>query len=373
MIEKPFHIKMLLTELQSRKDSNPRYSLRAFAKFLGIGPSNLSRILTNTQDLSLTMSMNLIKKLKLTRSDCLLFIASIAEEKKIRAIHILSKALGEAHADEYFKGHEWMQSNSPDLLFILNMEGKCILANDSVSRFFNQSASSVIGKSLQEMGIPSDVAKKIKATSHEIKRKPRMVKIEDCYTAKSELHCFEITSVPIFNTKNEVRAVACHWKDITEKSRVDKLLNMAMRTIDQIQKSKDLNQLLKNFSKAFTSSFTDAVILQLNEAMIKEGDKNLIAEFQELYPGIIHTSDRSVEVRQHLNEAGMIFMNKKNLSIGSYLKVPLELFKKVSGNMIYIRYSHHSSFSEKEVELASTLTRCFTDGFERQILFEKCS
>src|SRR6478735_2984141 len=89
MSEKPFYIKLLLNEIEHRKEKNPRYSLRAFARYLGMGPSTLSRILLNRQELSHTACKNILKKLKLNRDDCVLFISSIAEERKRRAYKVL--------------------------------------------------------------------------------------------------------------------------------------------------------------------------------------------------------------------------------------------------------------------------------------------
>ncbi len=94
-MKKPFHVKLLLREIEKRKEKNARYSLRGFAKFLGIAPSTLSRILTSGQELSVGATKKIMKKLQLTEHEKFLFIASVAEEKKARTLQSLGKFPGE--------------------------------------------------------------------------------------------------------------------------------------------------------------------------------------------------------------------------------------------------------------------------------------
>src|SRR6476620_5405421 len=63
---RPFYVNLLCEKLTQRKQRNPRYSLRAFAYFLGLDPSALSRILAGKQDLSLRAAKNIIQTLQLT-------------------------------------------------------------------------------------------------------------------------------------------------------------------------------------------------------------------------------------------------------------------------------------------------------------------
>lgn len=52
--------------LRSRKDGNPAYSLRAFAKDLGVAPSTLSEVISGTKGISQAMSRQLMKRLQLS-------------------------------------------------------------------------------------------------------------------------------------------------------------------------------------------------------------------------------------------------------------------------------------------------------------------
>ncbi len=100
-MKKPFHVKLLLREIERRKEKNARYSLRGFAKFLGIAPSTLSRILTNGQELSVGATKKIMKKLQLTEQERFLFIASVAEEKKSRTLQTLGKLPGDVLKSDF--------------------------------------------------------------------------------------------------------------------------------------------------------------------------------------------------------------------------------------------------------------------------------
>lgn len=369
MDDKPFHIKILLTELQNRKLSNPRYSLRAFSRFLGIGASNLSRILSNSQEVSLPMSINIIKKLRLNKRECLLFIASIAEEKKLRSIEILSEAIEDEQTDGLLRSYEWIQSTTEDLMFVIDPDGRCILASDAVLRFFNPRTSNIIGKTLLEMGIPHDIAKKIKGSMKDVIRTSQKLNLEDCYTTADGLRCFEVKLVPVINRHSEVEAIACHWKDITEKTKVARLLNLILEENEIIQKAKSSPQLEKDFLKPFMRDFCDAVILRLDQSVHQEGDKELVLEFFTLYPEKHFSPSKRNEVLNHLDEANLILLDKSDYRIGAFLRVPLIVFEKVVGNMIFIRFPR-KEFTEKEIEVASTIVHRLSDGLEKLFLLE---
>lgn len=86
------HISILRTALERRKESNPRYSLRAFASFLGLHPSALSRVLSGKQDLSVPSALQILKKLKLDQEEQELFIVSVGQEKSRQTFETLKRA-----------------------------------------------------------------------------------------------------------------------------------------------------------------------------------------------------------------------------------------------------------------------------------------
>jgi transcriptional regulator with XRE-family HTH domain len=81
---KPFHVSFLANELERRKRSNPKYSLRAFARQLALDASALSRLISGKQEFSVHLCRRILTKLKFSEEERLLFIRSVGEEKKQR-------------------------------------------------------------------------------------------------------------------------------------------------------------------------------------------------------------------------------------------------------------------------------------------------
>lgn len=105
-VKKPLYIEYLEKSWTKKRLINSRYSLRAYARFLRIDASALSRVLSRKQELSLSASLKVVKKLELTMEEKVMFLASVLEDKKKRSAQLLANALGNpdfAHALEIGK------------------------------------------------------------------------------------------------------------------------------------------------------------------------------------------------------------------------------------------------------------------------------
>ena len=83
--------KMLYSELERRKTKNENYSLRAFARDIGISSSRLSEILNDKQGLSKAKAMEISKKLKYNRQKQLWF-SNLVEAEHSRSFLLRKKA-----------------------------------------------------------------------------------------------------------------------------------------------------------------------------------------------------------------------------------------------------------------------------------------
>ena len=85
---------VLSEEFELRVRRNPAYSLRAYARDLGLSHSSLSRILGKEQGLSLTKTVGILKALKLTEAEGVLFQTMVQSEcarSKVVRAHALKK------------------------------------------------------------------------------------------------------------------------------------------------------------------------------------------------------------------------------------------------------------------------------------------
>lgn len=89
--ERPFYLQCLLGHLDERKQRNPRYSLRAFAVWLSIHPSSLSRILAGKQEMSTKSCALAIRKLDLDEETREKFVRSFVDHKATQIEAVLSR------------------------------------------------------------------------------------------------------------------------------------------------------------------------------------------------------------------------------------------------------------------------------------------
>jgi uncharacterized protein (TIGR02147 family) len=76
-----YYIWKLKEDLSLRQKTNPQYSLRAYAKHLGVHSSTLSQILNGKRALPLKSSLHIIRKLSLGPIEQTLFMESIYKKK----------------------------------------------------------------------------------------------------------------------------------------------------------------------------------------------------------------------------------------------------------------------------------------------------
>lgn len=87
--EQPYYLMKLKEELSLKQRENPQYSLRAYARDLGIHPSTMSQIIKGNRPLPFKDSGNVVMKLKLGHKDRTLFMESLMRKKtSIDAIKI---------------------------------------------------------------------------------------------------------------------------------------------------------------------------------------------------------------------------------------------------------------------------------------------
>jgi transcriptional regulator with XRE-family HTH domain len=88
-----FYRVYLRNELGARKSRNPRYSVRSFARALGVDNGYLSKLLSGKLLLSLDLAERLVERLKLEGGDRRQFYLSAAEEQQCHALYLIDPTL----------------------------------------------------------------------------------------------------------------------------------------------------------------------------------------------------------------------------------------------------------------------------------------
>ncbi len=77
----PFYVQVLTNELKKRQGVNKRYSIRAFAAYLRVDPTYISKCLMGKQSMSFEIAEKVIARLSLIDDQRIEFLRSIAEQQ----------------------------------------------------------------------------------------------------------------------------------------------------------------------------------------------------------------------------------------------------------------------------------------------------
>mgnify|MGYP001145840845 CR=1 FL=1 len=80
--EMSYHLQLIMNEYKRRAAKNPRYSLRAYASFLNLDPSALSRILAGKQELSVKAGISIVKRLQMSDDEGRKFLLSLIDGRR---------------------------------------------------------------------------------------------------------------------------------------------------------------------------------------------------------------------------------------------------------------------------------------------------
>lgn len=80
--EMNYHLQCIVKEYKRRTAKNARYSLRAYASFLSLDPSALSRILAGKQELSVKSGLAIVKRLQMSNDEGRRFLLSVIDGRK---------------------------------------------------------------------------------------------------------------------------------------------------------------------------------------------------------------------------------------------------------------------------------------------------
>lgn len=99
MSEVAFYQRCLREELQRRCERNPRYSVRAFARALGIDVGTVSKLLSGKQTPSMKLALRILSAIELSEADEKAFLSSLAEAQRGRKLQRVSAAFRNFNED----------------------------------------------------------------------------------------------------------------------------------------------------------------------------------------------------------------------------------------------------------------------------------
>lgn len=363
----PLHIKMLNDELASRKLRNHRYSLRAFAQFLGIGSSTLSRILMNTQEISASNSKLIMDKLNYSHDERMLFIASISEEKRMRSFEMMSNFIDPANSD-------WLLSKSPEMIFVFNRLCQLIYVNEEGAKLHGKTPRQLIGLTLKEAGAPFKVAEKIEDEVRLTFQQNLKSISEDEYPLGNEVIWMERIYVPVLGRKQEVTAVACHVRDMTQRKLAEQKLRLLVDIGNLLYTTYDYRISLSKVVDKIAATLGDGCFIHIMDqqhdvkmfkAVHRDSSKQEILRklfeqypYEPNFPGFYHQVFRTGEPQfiplVDEDKLSKLYRNEehsralKELSVHSYMCLPMKALDRTMGTMTVLRSKGNVSFDQND-------------------------
>jgi len=148
------YIKFINREYLRRLDINPRYSLRAYSKFIRIDIGTLSQVLSNKRTLSLKKAKIVLSKLDLSINDQNLFLSSLAQShhqgsrkrispelrkilKQLKENSFTNGAIKSLEIDQFSVIADWYHYAILELTFVSNFQSnpKWIARQLGISKF----------------------------------------------------------------------------------------------------------------------------------------------------------------------------------------------------------------------------------------------
>ncbi|RYZ75687.1 MAG: hypothetical protein EOP05_07165 [Proteobacteria bacterium] len=284
----PFHIRILKAELEKRKDRNRRYSMRAFANFLEMDPSALSRVLSGKLDLSLQASCLILKKLDLNAVDARLFVAAVSEDKRNRAAAVLTRALdpsllADVEFDPRFELIVTPPENvgltpkdglsiSNDIISVMDLSGRFLHVNLTTAKRLLRVPCELVGETWNDTEVGEQAANILESQQDDFLKSG----VEKIFTFSlgegAATRYFTRLISPIFQQDGTMLAFASTIRDVT----IDQLLWIANDQLLASTSEEDLFKILVSSAAPIASSCT----LLLDESA-GESSYTALSESQE--------------------------------------------------------------------------------------------
>lgn len=216
-LSQAYHVEFLKAELEKRKQKNARYSMRAFASFLDIHPSALSRILNGIQEISLPTAQIVLQQLKMSDDEKRLFLASVAEEKRYRASVVLAEAI-QIPFEEVGFGADSVLSIAPYYGFAVDKNKKLLSMNENGANWVKAAPHQLIGKCIDELAMPPEFVTGIGSLFESAMTSGRPVRSEVGHQNSEGARCYELAASPVrARSTNEIYALIVAIHDITDR------------------------------------------------------------------------------------------------------------------------------------------------------------
>jgi PAS domain S-box-containing protein len=125
--------------------------------------------------------------------------------------------LARASSDRQQRLYETILNNTPDFVFVFDLEGRFTYANDALLHLWGRTWGESIGKTCLELGYPAWHAAMHQREIEWVVANGRPIKGEVPFTGKHGTRIYEYIFVPVFDGAGQVEAVTGTTRDVTDR------------------------------------------------------------------------------------------------------------------------------------------------------------
>lgn len=132
------------------------------------------------------------------------------------AIHVARTS-----SDRQQRLYETILSNTPDFVYVFDLEGRFTYANDSLLQMWGRTWDDAIGKNCLQLGYPAWHAAMHQREIEWVIANKQPIKGEVPFTGTHGTRIYEYIFVPVFDVSGQVEAVAGTTRDVTDRKEVE--------------------------------------------------------------------------------------------------------------------------------------------------------
>lgn len=122
---------------------------------------------------------------------------------------------------------------SPSSIYLKDLEGKIVLANQQFTKIFNRPLKDIIGKTNFDL-VPGDVAEAFLANDRIVIESKKALEVEESGVFEDGLHTYITAKFPIFDSEGNIKYLGGISTDISERKEFEKSLQEAVRVREEV-------------------------------------------------------------------------------------------------------------------------------------------